>query len=311
MGAVLGLIAAIAYGASDFVAGIASRRTPVMLVTAVTLVTEFLLALVVLAFVHGSGPTASAVLWGALSGVGSALGTLALYQGFAVGSMSIVATVSGVLTVVIPAVVGVAIGNRLTVLGLAGVLAAVVAVALVSWTSGLPFRRRSKGARATTSDTRPSTSASPPGTGDTRPRTGGAGYGALAGASFALLFIALERSGTSSGVWPVASGQLLACLAIVPVVLFMMLRGRMPATGNSLLPALRLPAIAGVLGGLAAFSYLSATGLGELVIVAVLTSMYPAVTVLLARFVLGERWSRVQAAGLVLSAASVAAVALS
>ena len=89
MGAVLGLIAALAYGASDFVAGIASRRTPVMLVTAVTLVTEFLLALVVLAFVHGAGPTPSAVLWGALSGVGSAVGTLALYQGFAVGSMSI------------------------------------------------------------------------------------------------------------------------------------------------------------------------------------------------------------------------------
>ncbi|GAB3609054.1 DMT family transporter [Humibacter ginsengiterrae] len=309
MGAVLGLIAAIAYGASDFVAGIASRRTPVMLVTAVTLVTEFLLALVVLAFVHGSGPTASAVLWGALSGVGSAAGTLALYQGFAVGSMSIVATVSGVLTVVIPAVVGVAIGNRLTVLGLAGVLAAVVAVALVSWTSGLPFRRRSNAARATTSDTRPSTSVTAAGTGDIRPRTGGAGYGALAGASFALLFIALERSGTSSGVWPVASGQLVACLAIVPLVLIRIHRGRAPAT--AMLPALRLPAIAGVLGGLAAFSYLSATGLGELVIVAVLTSMYPAVTVLLARFVLGERWSRIQAAGLVLSAASVAAVALS
>ncbi|MGN6204376.1 EamA family transporter [Humibacter sp.] len=296
MGAVLGLIAALAYGASDFVAGIASRRTPVMLVTAVTLVTEFLLALVVLAFVHGAGPTPSALLWGALSGVGSAVGTLALYQGFAVGSMSIVATVSGVLTVVIPAVVGVAIGNRLTVLGLAGVLAAVVAVALVSWTGGLPFRRR-------TDDGRPSPS------GDERRRTSGAGYGALAGASFALLFIALERSGTSSGVWPVASGQLLACLAIVPIVLIGMRRDRMPA--STVLPALRLPAIAGVLGGLAAFSYLSATGLGELVIVAVLTSMYPAVTVLLARFVLGERWSRVQAAGLVLSAASVAAVALS
>ena len=284
MGAVLGLIAALAYGASDFVAGIASRRTPVMLVTAVTLVTEFLLALVVLAFVHGVGPTSPAVLWGALSGVGSAVRTLALYQGFAVGSMSIVATVSGVLTVVIPAAVGVAIGNRLTALGLAGVLAAIVAVAMVSWTGGLPFRSRGT-------------------------RTSGAGYGALAGASFALLFIALERSGTSSGVWPVASGQLLACLAIVPIVLVGIRRGRMPAT--AVLPALRLPVVAGVLGGLAAFSYLSATGLGELVIVAVLTSMYPAVTVLLARFVLGERWSRVQAAGLVLSAASVAAVALS
>ncbi|MGA0566843.1 EamA family transporter [Rathayibacter sp. KR2-224] len=285
MGAVLGLIAALAYGASDFVAGIASRRMPVMLVTAATLLTELVFALLVLVFVHGDTPGPQVLFWGALSGVGSALGTLALYQGFAVGSMSIVATVSGVLTVVIPAVVGVAIGNRLTWVGLGGVIAAVLAVALVSWT----------GARTL---------------GSSGARSGGAIYGALAGASFALLFIALERAGGSSGVWPVATGQLVACLGIVPFVFATARSGGMSARGIPLLPALRLPVVAGLLGGLAAFSYLAATGFGELVIIAVLTSMYPAVTVLLARLLLRERWNWPQRVGLVLSAASVVVIAL-
>ena len=280
MGALLGLIAALCYGASDFVAGMAGRRTPVMIVTTVTLGVEFLLAAVVLAFVPGAGPTPSVVLWGALSGVGSAFGTLALYQGFAVGSMSVVATVSGVLTVVIPALVGVAMGNRLPVLGLLGVVAAVAAVALVSWTGGSPDRRDGQ-------------------------RSGGAWYGVLAGASFALLFIALERAGSASGAWPVATGQLVSCLVIVPfAVVGFREHGRLSARES------RLPAIAGVLAALAAFGYLTATGFGELVVIAVLTSMYPAVTVLLARFVLRERWSWPQRVGLVLSAASVAVIAL-
>lgn len=282
MGALLGLIAAVGYGASDFVAGVAGRRTPVMIVTGITLSVEFLLAAVVLVFVHGEGPTASVLFWGALSGVGSALGTLALYQGFAVGAMSVVATVSGVLTVVIPALVGVAIGNRLPPLGVAGVAAAVVAVALVSWSGG----------------------GSSDGSSGERVRKGGGLYGVLAGASFSLLFIALERAGTHSGAWPVTAGQLVSCVLIVPFAIIGLRTRRVTAA------EWRLPTIAGVLAAVGAFSYLSATGFSELVVVAVLTSMYPAVTVLLARFVLSERWNWPQRIGLVLSAASVLVIAL-
>ncbi|NNC11548.1 DMT family transporter [Planctomonas sp. JC2975] len=282
VGALLALIAAVGYGASDFFAGMAGRRTPVMLVTAVTLGVELVFSGVVLVFVHGSGPTASVLLWGAISGVGSAVGTLALYQGFAVGSMSVVATVSGVLTVVIPAVVGVLIGNRLPVLGILGVIAAIVAVALVSWTGG-------SGAAD----------------GEQRQHRGGALYGIIAGASFALLFIALERAGSGSGAWPVASGMLVACVLIVPFAV-----AGFRARGGLLAAEWRLPLIAGVLGAVAALAYLASTGFGELVIIAVVTSMYPAVTVLLARFVLRERWNWPQRVGLVLSAASVAVVAL-
>jgi drug/metabolite transporter (DMT)-like permease len=290
VGALLALIAAIGYGASDFVAGIASRRMPVMLVTVVTLSVEFVFAAVALVFVHGSGPAPSVLLWGALSGVGSALGTLALYQGFAVGSLSVVATVSGVLTVVIPAVVGVAIGNRLPVIGVVGVVAAVVAVALVSWTGGVD----GSGESVDESDPRPR-----------RARAGGVVYGVLAGVFFALLFISLERAGSSAGAWPVATGQLVSVVLVAPFTVTMLRRQRMPSPS-----ALRLPILAGVLGAVAALSYLSSTGFGELVIIAVVTSIYPAVTVLLARFVLRERWNWPQRIGLGLSAASVMVIAL-
>ena len=66
--------------------------------------------------------------------------------------------------------------------------------------------------------------------------------------------------------------------------------------------------LAGVIGGIAALCYLSAAGLGQLAIIAVLASMYPAVTVLLARILLGEKWTRLQALGLILSGLAVVLV---
>jgi uncharacterized membrane protein len=67
---------------------------------------------------------------------------------------------------------------------------------------------------------------------------------------------------------------------------------------------------AGVLSGIAGLLYLAATGAGQLAIVAVLTALYPAVTVLLARLLLHERWSRLQTVGLAVSAVAVAAISI-
>jgi uncharacterized membrane protein len=67
---------------------------------------------------------------------------------------------------------------------------------------------------------------------------------------------------------------------------------------------------AGVLGGIANLLYLAATGAGQLAIVAVVTALYPAVTILLARVMLHERWSRLQITGLIISALAVAAITI-
>lgn len=277
IGALLGLIAALAYGASDFFAGVASRRSSALFVTSVTLGLELIVSALALIPFHGHGPSANTLIWGAISGIGSAVGTFALYRGFAVGRMSVVATLSGVLTVIIPAVVGLGLGNRLPVLSLIGIAAAVPAVGLVCWSPEHPDGARRSGAL----------------------------FGVLAGASFALLFIALDRAGTASGAWPLVSGQALACAIILPLAARVLRAADRPPRR-----VLGVTFLAAIIGALAGLDYLAATGFGQLAVIAVLAAMYPAVTVLLARLLLKEHWMRHQSIGMIVAAIAVLVVAI-
>lgn len=276
MAVVLALLSAISYGAGDFTAGLASRRISAGIVTAVTQTFGLLAALTALSFFSGVGPRGSALAWGALSGVGSAIGTLALYQGLAVARMTVVATLSGVLTAVIPVVVGLALGNNLSVFAAAGIVVAVPAILLVSWQPG---------GGAAAADSR------------------GALYGILAGVGFGLLFVALDRAGTRSGAWPLVPGQLVSVILLTPLAI----RGIRRSTETRRSRAVPLTIVTGVLSATANLLFLAATGHGELAVVAVLAALYPAVTVLLARALLAERWTRSQVVGLV---AAVIAVVL-
>lgn len=121
--------------------------------------------------------------WGAASGLGSGLGALALYRGLTIGRMSIVAPLAGVLTAALPAVVGLGLGNLPGTLSLMGIVIAVPAVLLASRSHG--------GASAAQ-------------------QRSGIPEAVVAGLSFALLFIALDRVGTRSGTWPLVSGQTVA-----------------------------------------------------------------------------------------------------
>lgn len=276
MAVLLALLSAVAYGTSDFTAGVASRRFAAGPVTTVAQVLGVGTAAVAVVVFPGSGPTAGALEWGALSGLGSALGTLSLYHGLSVARMSVVASLSAVLTAVIPVIVGVALGNQLHLAAIAGVIIAIPAIAMVSWQSqaGVPGAPRS-----------------------------GTVYGVLAGCGFALLFIALDRAGTQAGAWPLLPGQVVSVLLIAPFGY----RGLRTA-GRPSGSAAALTLAAGVLSGTANLLFLAATGYGQLAIVAVLTALYPAVTVLLARTVLAERWTRLQGAGLLVAAAAIALV---
>jgi uncharacterized membrane protein len=215
----------------------------------------------------GVGPKLSPLAWGALSGLGSAAGTVSLYRGLAMGRMSVVATLSGVLAAVLPAIVGLALGNTLSPVAAIGVVIAVPAILLVSWHRE-PHPQARPGASVL--------------------------YGTVAGAGFALLFIALSQAGTHSGAWPLIAGQLVAVLLIVPFAA----PGLLPGAAWPTRPV-ALMLSAGVISGTANLLFLAATGKGELAIVAVLSSLYPAITVLLARVFLAEQWSRSQAVGLV------------
>ncbi len=224
----------------------------------------------------GDGIRGEALIWGSASGVGNVLGTLALYHGLSVGRMSVVATLSGLLAATVPALVGVLQGDGLSTPVAIGILIAIPAIALVSWQPD-----------------------------DGEPRgVSGARWGILAGLGFALLFIGLDHAGTASGAWPLLSAEVTSVVLIAPWAAASLLSAGRPAARPAALAVL-----AGVLAGLANLAFLAATGHGELAVVAVLTSLYPGFTVILARLFLAERWSRLQVLGLF--AALVAVVLVS
>ncbi len=279
----LALGAALAYGASDFLAGVWSRRTSF---AAVALVAQVAALLVVAATAAATGhrtPTATALGWGAASGVGAGLGTLFLYRGLGRGRMGVVAPLSALGAAVLPAALGLALGERPPLPVLLGIACALPAIALVS---------------------------TPPRAPESKPVPGSGGQGAglldglVAGACFALLFICLERAGHAGGLWPVVAGQASSLVLLLGAVTIRGTRARISPA------ALAGSALVGALGGLAGMSYALATGPQRLAVVAVLTSLYPAVTVALARVGLGERVGRVQALGLGLAAAAVTLVVL-
>lgn len=275
----LALGSAVAYGASDFLAGWLSRRSDYARVGLLSQLAAAAGSILVSAAVGGR-PSGASLWWGALSGLGGGLGTLALYRGLGRGKMNVVAPLSGVLAAGLPALLGLALGERPAVAAMVGLVLALPAV----W---LTARPEETGASATGSSS-------------------GIMDGVLAGLGFAVLFIGLQRAGHGEGLWPTASSQLVAALPML--ALHARALRRSPADPPEDRWLLVGPLIAGVLVSVAAICFFLATQRGLLTVVAVLTSLYPAVTVALARWVLAERIGRWQGVGLALAAVSVALI---
>jgi drug/metabolite transporter (DMT)-like permease len=276
MGILLGLAAALLYGGSDFGGGLASRRLGSVQVMVVGSAVATVLAWATLVLAGGPGPSFQAVAWGLASGLAGGAGTIALYRGLARGQMSVVAPVSAVGAAVVPVAVGVALGERPGVLAVAGVLVSLPAIVLVAASGSVRGQRGPKGL----SD------------------------GLVAGLAFGILFIGLAQAGRNAGLWPVASeltGTLLVTLAVA-------VRSRQPL--RIPVRAAGLPVLTGASGMAATLAYFYATHFSMLAIAAVLVSLYPGVTVLLARAVLHERFSPAQRAGLGLATLAIIAIAL-
>lgn len=273
MSVLLALIAAVAYGVSDFVGGIAARRTsawPVAFMGSVgAIVCTVLIALVI-----PGDPTAIDLGWGALAGIGSGLGGSFLYRGLAAGRMGVVAPVSAVGAAIVPVVVGVSTGERPELLIWFGIATAVPGIWLVS-------REPGGGSIAA-----------------------GLVDGVLAGIGFGLLFAAIGQVPEGAGYWPLALAQVTGLVAVV---------GAATALRASWHPSARSEVTgglsAGALASAAALCFLLATQSGLLTVAAVLASLYPAFTILLAATVLKEPIHRGQALGLAFCTLSVALVA--
>lgn len=274
----LALLSALGLGAGDFFAGLASRRLDVRVVSAFSQSAGLVAALLAVPFLHGDGLTGHVLLWGALAGVGNGVGAILLYHGLAVGRMSVVATLSGVTGAVIPVLVGLIRGDPLSSLSAVGIVLAIPAIALVSW--------------------RPATGEDSGGN--------GAIWGVLAGLAFALLYVAFDRAGDASGVWPAAVSQLVAVAIAGSLALPIVLSGRPVVPASARTPLV----CAGVGLGLGVVALQVAFTTGELTTVVVLTSLYPGVTTLLARFGLGEHWAGTQKVGLAAALIAVVVVSL-
>jgi drug/metabolite transporter (DMT)-like permease len=274
---VLALGAAVAYGLSDFFGGVISRRTSVWPVALTACGGAGLGTLVLALTVHGD-PTRSDILWGMLAGVGSGVGTAFLYRGFARGRMGVVAPVSAVGAALLPAAIAVVTGERPSMIVWLGMIVALPGIWLVS-REPPPSELEAAGSAEGFLD------------------------GILAGVGFGLLFAALGQVPDGAGYWPVMGAQVvsLAAVAVAAVLLGGDPRPRHAEEWWGL--------GAGVLATVAVVCFMLATQQGLLSVAAVLTSLYPAFTVLLATLLLGERLHRAQTIGLALCAVSVACVA--
>jgi drug/metabolite transporter (DMT)-like permease len=310
---VLALASAIGYGGSDFAAGLASRGAGILQVTLLATTVSLLPVSAALPFATGGHPpSAAALAWGAGAGLGGTVGALALYFGYRQAAFSVAGPLSAVGAAGFSVLAGLLFGERPTALALTGIVLALPAIVGVSASAAGAGSGGGGGASGDDGADGDNVAGGDDGGGaeaesEARGRRlrpgGGVIAGLIAGAGFALLFIGLDRAGSGSGLWPVAASQgaeLVAVLAAAAV------------TGNVRLPAARagwLAAITGVAGTTATILYFFATHEGFLAVTAVLTSLYPAVTIVLARTLLGERLTRLRLAGLSLAAVCVALIA--
>jgi drug/metabolite transporter (DMT)-like permease len=277
---VFGLVSALSWGAGDFSGGLATKRAPVFIV--LTIGHGFgLLLLIGVALVWGeSVPAVVDLAWGLSAGLSGAVGLAALYRALAIGRMGLVAPVSSVIGAALPVLFSALLEGLPGALTLAGFGLALLGIWLVAGVGG------AAGGRA------------------------GLRLALLAGCGFGVLFILLDRVAEGAVFWPLAAAR---CGSFALVTLILLIRrtyqNQEPRTENhptvlgarfSVLssPVLIPVLLAGALDVAGNVFFVLAAQSGRLDIAAILSSMYPAATVLLAALLLSERVTRPQLAGI-------------
>ena len=276
----LALTAAAIWGASDFCGGLVTRRTTPATVLMIAHGLSLVVLLLVLLGLHAAAPTQHTVIYGLLAGLAGGIGLLALYQGLSLGSMGLVAAVSGVTTAILPVIVSFFSEGKPTIPKLAGFAVAGVAIWLIAYIPG--------------SKVHPS----------------GLGFAVLSGFSFGLLLIFLHIAGKDSPLWGLTFSRVGSTFCAVALGVITAFRSRrreqpppQPRSGwRAIVP---LAATAGLLDTTGNLLYTISSLAGRLDIAAVLSSLYPAGTILLAIWLLRERATRSQTVGMALALLAV------
>nr|WP_155072979.1 DMT family transporter [Streptomyces taklimakanensis] len=272
----LALGSSLAYGCADFLGGLGARRAHVLRTVMVAAPASLAVELLLWPFLGASFDT-GALVWGAASGGASAAAFALLYRTLAIGPMNVLSPVTALVSAMLPVAVGLLQGEHLGAAGLIGLPLALVAVVLVSAGHGDGPARPSRGALLSA-------------------------FGA--GAAIALQLVFLHQAPSDSGVAPLIIGRAVSSAVTLTAA------GLMYRKLGSERPAYAMSAAAGVLDSVANLLFLLAARSGDLAVVAVITALYPAGTVLLARGVLAERIHRGQFVGLGTAAVAVGLLAL-
>ncbi|MFH2116037.1 MAG: EamA family transporter [Spirochaetota bacterium] len=273
------VVSAMFYGLGDFSGGYAASKSKVLPVLVVSQVFGLATAGVALIAMWSGPPGAADLVWGLIGGLAGAFGIVTLYRGIARGIVAIVSPTAALLSSTLPLAVGLLLGDRPGIPAFIGIGLCVPAILLLS-----------SGSATTVSDMERVKSS--------------LYHGLLAGIGFGLFYVALSRPGVHSGFWPLVAAR----SASISVALVIILAKREPLVLNK---GGRIPAIlAGILDMVANIFFVLASSSGMLSIVAVIVSLYPAPTVLMARLIFKERITPVRGIGLGLSLAGLALISL-
>lgn len=264
-----GLAASLSWGTGDFSGGLASRRAHVFsVVLAAYAVGVVLLPILALAWSEPL-PSWRDALWGASAGLLGTLGLTAFYRSLAIGRMGINAPITAVLAASLPVIFSVFTQGLPGPWQLSGFVLALLSVALVS---------------------RPERASG---------RPEGLGLALLAGLGFGSFFILISRVSAHAVFWPLASARIVSLLFMI---VFVRIRGEQMLPKKSIFPLILLAGSLDVAGNV---FFILAVHAGRLDVASILSSLYPAVTVLLAAIILRERVSRIQAIGIALALCAI------
>jgi uncharacterized membrane protein len=275
MALVLALGSGLTWGVADFIGGLAAKRASA---TTVTLISQALglVVLLVLLWVLPGEPSAAAFAVGALAGLAGCLGLLAYLRALALGPMGVVAPLAAVVGVMVPVVVGLMAGERVSAMAATGIALGLVAIVVVATGGGRKPEQHSAGAA-------------------------GPLLALSGGAAFGVFFALLGFTPDGSGLWPLVGARASS----------LVLMGVLVATAGGAWPSRRtvpMVAVSGILDMLANVLFLLATRAGLLTVSSLLASLYPVVVVVLARQVLAERLRRPQVVAVGLALVAIAAI---
>jgi len=289
VGILLSLAAAVTYGSADFLGGVVTRRVNVLVVVLVSQALGSAALAVCLVLFSNEPLTARALGWGGAAGIAGTIGIVLFYRALAEGHMSIVAPVTAVEAACVPLLFGILIGERPSPVALAGVILSLPAIALVSAAEDpTPVQEDVSASRRRWSHL----------------SALGVPQAVVAGLCFGAFFVLVERAGPAAGLWPIVGVRIVSTIAMLAAIA--VVRPSFRNAGSNL----ALLAVVGSLDVIANVFFLVATHKTLLSIAAVLTSLYPAVTVVLAAAFLKERLRAIQLVGLVAAIAGIALISI-